>query len=255
VNRRKWVSVGLDVQDVSVQFGGLAALRNVDLTAPDGQITGLIGPNGAGKTTLFNVISGLQRPAGGSVLLDGHDLKGRSVCSRSRLGLGRTFQRLELFGTLTVRENIEVAASLARRHRGGGSLPAPGVVASQLIEELELGVIADTLADVLPTGSGRIVELARALATRPNALLLDEPASGQNASETGRFAAVLRSLADRGLAILLVEHDVDLVMALCNEIVVLDYGRVLCQGAPEAVRADPKVQAAYLGTTEKSSHG
>jgi branched-chain amino acid transport system ATP-binding protein len=247
--------MGLDVQDVSVQFGGLAALSNVDLAAPDGQITGLIGPNGAGKTTLFNVITGLQRPSQGTVLLDDQDLKGRSVFTRSRLGLGRTFQRLELFGTLTVRENIEVAASIARRRRGGRSLPAAGAVASRLIEELELGPIADTRADVLPTGSGRIVELARALATKPSVLLLDEPASGQNTSETERFAGVLRSVTDTGLAVLLVEHDVDLVMALCTTIVVLDYGRVLCQGGPEAVRADPKVQAAYLGVVEEPSRG
>jgi branched-chain amino acid transport system ATP-binding protein len=247
--------MGLDVRDISVQFGGLAALSNVDLAAPEGQITGLIGPNGAGKTTLFNVITGLQRPTRGSVLLDGQDLMGRSVFTRSRLGLGRTFQRLELFGTLTVRENIEVAASLARRRRGGRSLPAAAAVASRLIEELELGAIADTRADVLPTGSGRIVELARALATKPSVLLLDEPASGQNASETDRFAEVLRSVADSGLAVLLVEHDVDLVMALCSKIVVLDYGRVICHGAPAAVRANPEVQAAYLGMVEVPAHG
>jgi branched-chain amino acid transport system ATP-binding protein len=245
----------LEIKGISVNFGGLAALTDVDMTAPAGQITGLIGPNGAGKTTLFNVITGLQRPTRGAVVLNGQDLKGKSVFARSRLGLGRTFQRLELFGTLTVRENIEVAASLARRHGRAATALAIDEECSRLIRELDLGAIAESRADILPTGSGRVVELARALATQPSVLLLDEPASGQSADETERFASVLRSVAERGLAVLLVEHDVDLVMSLCSEVVVLDYGRVLTQGVPEAVQADPRVRAAYLGTVEAAPHG
>jgi branched-chain amino acid transport system ATP-binding protein len=245
----------LEIKGIGVNFGGLAALTDVDMTVPAGQITGLIGPNGAGKTTLFNVITGLLRPTRGSVFLDGRDLRGKSVFARSRLGLGRTFQRLELFGTLTVRENIEVAASLGRRAERGGTRANVNDVCSQLISELNLGPIADSRADILPTGSGRVVELARSLATEPSVLLLDEPASGQSAEETERFAAVLRLVAERGLAVLLVEHDVDLVMSLCSEVVVLDYGRVLAHGAPEAVQADPEVRAAYLGTVEEVSRG
>jgi branched-chain amino acid transport system ATP-binding protein len=239
--------MGLEVTDVSVRFGGLAALSNVSLEAPDGSITGLIGPNGAGKTTLFNVIMGMQRATQGSVRLDGRDLRGMSPHRRSRLGLGRTFQRLELFGTLTVRDNIAAAASMAgRRHRAG----SPRDIAEKLLDQLGLRSVADVRADALPTGTGRLVELARAIAVRPQVVLLDEPASGQNSEETVRFASVLRDLIEDGLAVLLVEHDMDLVMNVCQQVVVLDYGQVLSSGDPAEVQQDPAVQSAYLGSSE-----
>lgn len=244
--------MGLEVDQVSVRFGGLAALSEVSLAAQAGSITGLIGPNGAGKTTLFNVVTGMQRPNAGTVRLDGRDLRGLSPHRRSRLGLGRTFQRLELFGTLTVGENIAVAASMA--HRGFTKTKSKSIHESpqELLTRLGLTPVANVRADSLPTGTGRLVELARALAVGPRVLLLDEPAAGQDVDETERFSDVLRSLSSDGLAILLVEHDMDLVMKVCDTVVVLDYGRVICTGSPATVRADLDVQAAYLGTTSGS---
>jgi branched-chain amino acid transport system ATP-binding protein len=222
--------VGLEVTGVSVQFGGLAALSDVSLEAPSGSITGLIGPNGAGKTTLFNVIMGMQRPTGGTVRLDGRDLRGLPPHRRARLGLGRTFQRLELFGTLTVRENLAVAASMGQRRFSHAGSASPATIAEGLLDQLGLSSVAEVRADALPTGTGRLVELGRAMAVKPKVLLLDEPASGQDSEETARFASVLGTLADNGLAVLLVEHDMELVMGVCTQVVVLDYGRVLSTG-------------------------
>jgi len=245
--------MGLEVSDVSVRFGGLAALADVSLEAPDGSITGLIGPNGAGKTTLFNVITGMQRASGGDVRLNGRDLKGINPHRRARLGLGRTFQRLELFGTLTVRQNIAVAASISRRGFSRSTSESPADVATRLLDVVGLEHVADVRADVVPTGTGRLVELARALAVDPSVLLLDEPASGQDTEETTHFAAVLESLAQSGLAILLVEHDMDLVMSVCSKVVVLDYGRVLRTGTPSEIQSDADVRQAYLGTMSGSA--
>ena len=240
--------MGLEIQQVSVRFGGLAALSDVSLSATEGAITGLIGPNGAGKTTLFNVVTGMQRPNAGTVRLDGQDFRGLSSYRRARRGLGRTFQRLELFGTLTVAENIGVAASITLRGVARARSRAIHEMREELLDRLGLRSVANDRADTLPTGTGRIVELARALATRPKVLLLDEPAAGQDTDETERFSEVLRNLANDGLAILLVEHDMELVMNVCHSVVVLDYGRVICTGTSAEVRADPQVQAAYLGT-------
>jgi branched-chain amino acid transport system ATP-binding protein len=247
--------VGLEVTDVSVHFGGLAALTDVSLQAPDGSITGLIGPNGAGKTTLFNVIMGMQRAASGTVRLGERDLQGLSPHRRARLGLGRTFQRLELFGTLTVRENLAVAASMGQRRFTRTDTVHPQAVAESLLDHLGLTSVAEVRADALPTGTGRLVELGRAMAVKPKVLLLDEPASGQDSEETTRFALVLRGLADDGLAVLLVEHDMELVMGVCQQVVVLDYGRVLFTGDPAAVQEDPAVQQAYLGSLSGAPDG
>ena len=244
--------MGLDVTDVSVSFGGVAALTNVSLAAPKGFITGLIGPNGAGKTTLFDVITGMRKPSQGTVLLDGVDLRGLSPHRRSRRGLGRTFQRLELFGTLTVRENINVAASIGRRHLARRVATEPsepvGALAERLIKAIHLEAVADLRADTVSTGTGRLVELARALAVKPSVLLLDEPASGQNAEETEKFAGVLRQLAADGLAVLLVEHDMELVMGVCDSVYALVQGAILRSGTPAQVQSDPAVAAAYLGS-------
>jgi branched-chain amino acid transport system ATP-binding protein len=233
----------LEVRDVTVRFGGHVAVDELRLGVEAGRITGLIGPNGAGKTTLFNVITGLQAPTGGHVVLDGRDISGLRPYERARLGLARTFQRLELFGSLTVRENIQMAASVHRRH-GRGIAPWP---VDRIIDELGLGVVADVRADSLPTGQGRLVELGRALAIAPRLLLLDEPASGQDDRETERFAALLGEIADAGVAVLLVEHDMALVMGVCAHVHVLDFGRLLASGTPAEIRDDPGVQAAYLG--------
>jgi len=230
----------LAVRGATVGFGGRHALTDVDLEAEAGAITGLIGPNGAGKTTLFNVICGLQRPDRGRVWIDDADVTRLAPFKRARRGLARTFQRLELFGLLSVRDNVRLAAQVS----GDGD---PGAAADRLVRRLGLEAVADTRADRLPTGQARVVELARALATHPKVLLLDEPASGQSEAETAAFADVLRDVAADGVAVVLVEHDVPLVMETCSRIYVLDLGRVLSVGTPAEVQRDETVVAAYLG--------
>jgi branched-chain amino acid transport system ATP-binding protein len=234
------VTTALDVRGVSVRFGGHLALHDVSLAAEPGQVTGLIGPNGAGKTTLFNVITGLQKPQRGVVRVDGQTVTGLPPHRRARLGLARTFQRLELFGLLTVRENLALAAAQRRPGR-------PDVDPDELLEFIGLADLAESRADELPTGKARLVELGRALATRPRVLLLDEPASGQDDTETESFRRVLIEVAARGVAVVLVEHDVQLVMRTCAVVHVLDFGQLLASGTPDEVQADGKVRAAYLG--------
>jgi branched-chain amino acid transport system ATP-binding protein len=232
----------LETREVSVRFGGNLALDQVDLAVEEGAIAGLIGPNGAGKTTLFNVITGLQTPGGGRVCLGGNDITKLSAHKRARSGIARTFQRLELFGSLSVLDNVRIAAEL---HDGGGHKPA--AVAGELLGRLGLADEAGRRADELSTGNARLLELARALACRPRVLLLDEPASGLDEDETDRFARILLDLTNDGLAILLVEHDVPLVMRLCHAITVLNFGSVLAHGSPVAIQRDPAVIDAYLG--------
>jgi branched-chain amino acid transport system ATP-binding protein len=239
------LTAALTVSDVSVRFGGLQALNSVALEVASGEVHGLIGPNGAGKTTLFNVITVLQRPTHGQVRLGDQDVTGAKPHIRSRLGLGRTFQRLELFGTLSARENVQMAAEVQRNKLTNGRSP---------IEEADfqlarLGIlhVADEPTDSLPTGLARLVEMARALATSPTVLLLDEPSSGLNAEETHGLGQVLQQLAAEGMGVLLVEHDMALVMAICARVDVLDNGEVIARGDPASVRANPVVQEAYLG--------
>ena len=238
----------LEVSGAEVRFGGVVALRGVDLTVDEGSVTGLIGPNGAGKTTLFNVITGLQKAQGGRVSLDGTDIGHLPPHRRARLGIARTFQRLEVFGSLTVRENILVAAEIRRRWARDGSNPR--AVADDVMAEVGLREMARVRCDTLPTGMARLVEVARALATRPSVVLLDEPSSGLDDRETDELGALLKRLADRSVAVLLVEHDVELVMSVCRRIHVLDFGRILAVGTPAEIQADPDVRAAYLGTEE-----
>jgi branched-chain amino acid transport system ATP-binding protein len=231
----------LAVDGVTVAFGGNRALDGVSLRAEEGRVTGLIGPNGAGKSTLFDVVSGLRRPSAGRVLLGAKDVTRLGPARRARHGLARTFQRLELFGRLSVRDNLLVAAELgpARRHADR--------VVTELLARLDLTGIADTTADALPTGAARLVEVGRALAVSPKVLLLDEPAAGQDGEETERFAGLLRSLADDGTAVVLVEHDMGLVMSVCDDVYVLDLGKIIAVGPPEVIRRDVTVLAAYLG--------
>ncbi len=195
--------VSLRVSGVTVSFGGNRALEGVGMTAEPGRVTGLIGPNGAGKSTLFDVASGLRRPSSGRVFLDDRDVTRMRPSARARCGLARTFQRLELFGRRSVRDNLLVAAEL------GPERPRAAGVVTEILDRLGLTGIADTAPDTLPTGVGRLVEVGRALTLRPKVLLLDEPAAGQDGEETERFAALLRSLADDGTAVVLVEHDIE----------------------------------------------
>jgi branched-chain amino acid transport system ATP-binding protein len=206
----------------------------------------LIGPNGAGKTTLFNVICGLQRPDSGRIRIDGRDVTRLLPYKRARAGLARTFQRLELFTLLDVRSNIRVAADIERRHRRDRSID-PAKVADEIIERVGLQAVAQARVDQLPTGQARLVEVGRALASRPRVLLLDEPASGQDESETEAFATLLRDLAADGLAVVLVEHDVRLVLRVSDEVCVLDFGEVLAVGTPAEIQTNEAVIAAYLG--------
>ena len=235
----------LDVEEVSVNFGGLQALSAIDLDVAAGSVTGLIGPNGAGKTTLFNVICGLQSTNGGSVKLDGQDIGGVRPHQRARLGIARTFQRLEVFGSLSVRENVLVAAEVHRKWDKSGD--PPDRVTDQLLDRIGLRRVARQRVDAMPTGLARLVELGRALASNPRLLLLDEPSSGLDEQESDELARLLPELAADGLGILLVEHDVELVMKVCNRIHVLDFGRILAVGTPAEIQANRTVQAAYLG--------
>lgn len=235
-------------ENVTVDFGGHRALSSVDIDVAPGSITGLIGPNGAGKTTLFNVICGLQETTAGHVVFDGNDLSGLGPHERARLGIARTFQRLEVFGSLTARENILVAAEIRRRWAGDAADPAHE--AERIVDQVGIRHIADERADALSTGLARLVEVGRALATKPRVLLLDEPSSGLDEGETNDFAGLLERLASAGLAILLVEHDVELVMRVCSRIHVLDFGRKIAEGTASDVQSNEAVQAAYLGTAE-----
>ncbi|MCU1371767.1 MAG: sulfate/thiosulfate import ATP-binding protein CysA 2 [Ilumatobacteraceae bacterium] len=235
----------LAAQELTVRFGGHVAVAEVDLQVRAGSVTGLIGPNGAGKTTTFNALCGLQSVSRGRVLLDGRDISSLSPHKRARLGLGRTFQRLETFSLLTVRENVLAGAEF-RQAKGTGDA-SPSAVTDRLLGQLGLDDVAHERVDGLPTGRARLVEVARALANGPRVLLLDEPSSGLNEAETSEFATVLHQLTDGGLAVLLVEHDMSLVMSACEDIYVLDFGRIIATGDPAAVQADQKVRAAYLG--------
>jgi branched-chain amino acid transport system ATP-binding protein len=231
----------LEVSDVVVAFGGNRALDGAGLTAEEGRVTGLIGPNGAGKSTLFDVICGLRKPDAGRVTLDGRDVTKAGPASRARHGMARTFQRLELFGRLTVRENLMVAAELGPERKHAARI-VDGILA-----RLGLSDAAGRPADALSTGTGRLVEVGRALAARPKFLLLDEPAAGLDAGETRAFAELLRALAAEGTAVVLVEHDMSLVMSVCDQVHVLDLGKIICVGPPDVVQRDERVLAAYLG--------
>jgi len=238
----------LSLEGITVRYGGHTALNNVHINVPSGNITGLIGPNGAGKTTLFNVTSGLLKPNEGNIQFGDVVMTDLSPYRRAKLGLGRTFQRLELFPSLTVKENIQVAAEIRREWSDNitGNSNVNRIVERVIrltgLEDLHSKSVAD-----IPTGKARLVELARTLVQEPKMLLLDEPASGQNDKETEEFAGILRALNDEGVTIFLVEHDMSLVMNVCDKIFVLDFGSLIADGTTEEIQNNPVVIDAYLG--------
>jgi branched-chain amino acid transport system ATP-binding protein len=246
----------LRVDDVVVRFGGVTAVNHANFEVEAGTVTGLIGPNGAGKTTCFNVITGLQTPTSGKVYLDDHDITRMAVNRRARRGIGRTFQRLEAFGSLSVWDNVRTALDIHEGIRGlfNAVDGSADLVVEELLERVGIVEYADERADSIPTGVARLLEVARALACEPRLLLLDEPSSGLDESETSAFGELLVELAAEGRTVLMVEHDMDLVMNVCDTIHVLDFGAIIAQGTPAEIRKDPLVQRAYLGYTE-DTHG
>ena len=236
----------LSTRDVVVRFGVLQAVSEASIDVIPGRVTGLIGPNGAGKTTCFNVITGLQEPTSGKVFFEGRDITNRNPYKRARMGIARTFQKLEVFGSLSARENIMVAAEQRKSWDRSGFDPRK--VCDELLERVGLTDVSEFMVGTLPTGTARLVELARALATNPKVVLLDEASSGLNEEETQEMAALLRTFVEDGLAVLLVEHDMSFVMGTCEYIYTLDFGTIIAEGTPTEIQANPLVQAAYLGT-------
>ena len=247
---------GLETSDLSVQYGGLRAANRVTLAAPLGRITGLIGPNGAGKTTTFGACSGLVRASEGQVFLVGEDVTHLSPQARAQRGLGRTFQRMELFDSLPVAANVALgleaglAGSRPWRHLWTKRSDVDRVrsAVSEALSRCGLQGLADRLAGELSTGQGRLVELARVVAGGFRMLLLDEPSSGLDRVETQRFGTILRELVQQlSTGILLVEHDMSLVLDVCDYVYVLDFGELIFEGTPDEVVSSDAVRAAYLG--------
>jgi branched-chain amino acid transport system ATP-binding protein len=242
---------------ITVRFGGLVANDAISFDVPADTVFAIIGPNGAGKTTLFDVISGAKVPTAGRVIFDGSDITGLAQRRIAARGLVRTHQLVQLFKDLTVRENVEVGFHLVTRGAIGAALLRPRWMreqevriraeAQQLLDFVGLGDRADMLSDQLPYGQQRLLEVARALAAKPRLLLLDEPAAGLDTEETRALAATILRIRERGMTVVLIEHDMSLVMGIAQRIVVLDFGRKIAEGTPDQVQSHPDVIAAYLG--------
>jgi branched-chain amino acid transport system ATP-binding protein len=248
----------LGATEIVKRFAGIVALDGVSLAVRSDETVGLIGPNGAGKTTLFNCILGVLRPERGSVTFDGADISRLPIHQRSRLGMARTFQRMELFATMSPREHLLVTGR-ARSTRGGILRDLIGrgrptaeerATATELLELVGLAAVADAPVESLSLGQGRLVELARALMCQPRIVLLDEPSSGLDRAETAAFAEVISAVrAETKASVLIVEHDLELVMAVADRLYCMDVGRMIAEGSPESVLADPAVRMAYLGVS------
>lgn len=248
----------LEVKNLAIRFGGLKAVDNLNLTVKKNQLYGLIGPNGAGKTTVFNMLTGVYKPTSGTITLDGENITGKSPSLINRHGIARTFQNIRLFKDMSVLDNVKVGLHNQKKYTGIESvLRLPryfreekemDIRAVELLKVFELDREKETLASNLPYGKQRKLEIARALATNPKLLLLDEPAAGMNANETAELMDTIRFVRDNfDMTVLLIEHDMKLVSGICEELTVLNFGQELAQGATAEVLNDPKVITAYLG--------
>ena len=233
----------LAISGLSKQFGGITALAGVDLAIEEGEILGVVGPNGSGKTTLFNVVTGVHKPSGGTVLFRGHDITGLAPHAISRAGIGYTFQQAMAFAGLGVLENVQIAGE----HAGAGGAANPWPTPQALLDFVGLNALGAEKAGVLPFGSLRLLGLALALATRPSLLLLDEPAAGLNDRETTALVGLVRQLPGHGITVCVIDHDMKLMQMLCRRLAVLAFGSKIADGPTEKVLADPKVLEVYLG--------
>lgn len=253
----------LECRHLGIDFGGLHAVEDFNLTVGKTEIAGLIGPNGAGKTTVFNLLTKVYQPTRGSVMLDGTDTAGMSVERAAQLGIARTFQNIRLFNQMTVEENVKVGlhnqikcgmwSGIFRLPRHFKAEAAQHKRALELLDVFDMRGMADVPAGSLPYGAQRRLEIVRALATHPKLLLLDEPAAGMNPSETAELMDnILKIRDDFQIAVMLIEHDMDLVMGICEGIAVLNYGKIIAKGTPEEIQSNPQVIEAYLGSQKEA---